>query len=81
MLRSLSSNLHGQLWSDIQARNRALYRPAALIGTWRRWRKRPSSYPLALYFAWAAIHRLLPKAVFAALFRRLLPYSQSRRAS
>ena len=79
MLRSLSSSLHGQLWSDIQQRNRALYRLPALIGTWRRWRTYPSSYPLALYFAWAALHRLLPDAAFAALFRRLLSFSQSRR--
>lgn len=79
MLQSLSSSLHGQLWSDIQQRNHALYRLPALIGTWRRWRGFPSSYPLALYFAWLAVHRLLPKAVFAALFRFMLPFSQSRR--
>jgi hypothetical protein len=79
MLRSLSSGLHGRLWSDIQSRNHALYRLPALVRTWWRWRKRPSSYPLALYFAWMAVHRLLPKAVFAALFRSLLPLSQSRR--
>lgn len=80
MLKSLSSNLHGRLWSDIQKRNRALYGLPVLIKTWWRWRKRPSSYPLALYFGWLAVHRVLPEAMFAALFRRLLPFSQSRRS-
>ncbi len=80
MLRSHSSTMHGQLWGDIQQRNHALYRLPALIETWRRWRACPSSYPLALYFAWLTVHRLLPKAVFAALFRFMLPFSQSRRS-
>lgn len=82
MLKSLSSNLHGQLWGDIQRRNRDLYRFPALVGTWWRWRKRPSSYPLALYFAWLAIHRILPVFWFTALFRQVLGVaSQAHRAT
>ena len=79
MLQSLSSTMHGELWGEIQRRNGALYGAAALVGAWRRWRKRPSSYPLALYFAWLGLYRVLPNAVFSALFRRILRFSQSRR--
>ncbi len=79
MLKSLSSNLHGQLWRDIQRRYGALYRLPALVRTWRRWRTQPSSYPLMLYFGWLAVYWILPSPLFSALFRRVLPLSQSRR--
>jgi glycosyltransferase involved in cell wall biosynthesis len=72
MLKSLSSNLHVRLWGEIQQRNSALYRLPALVRAWSRWRKRPSSYPLALYFGWLALYRLLPSPCFAALFRYVL---------
>lgn len=79
MLKSLSNTMHGQLWSEIQQRNSALYRLPALVTTWWRWRGRPSSYPLTLYFGWLAIHWILPKFLFSALFRRILPFSKSQR--
>ena len=79
MLQSQSSRLHGQLWSAIQQRNRPAYRLSTLIRTWRRWRGRPSTYPLALYFGWMTLHKVLPKVLFAALFRQLLLRSHSRR--
>jgi hypothetical protein len=79
MLRSLSSGRHGELWGEIQQRNRAHYSLAALVRSWWRWRGSPSSYPLPLYFAWLAIHRILPAAAFSALFRRMLRFSHSRR--
>lgn len=81
MLQSQSSRLHGQLWGDIQQRNRPAYRLSTLIRTWRRWRRHPSTYSLVLYFGWMIIHRTLPRIVFAALFRRLLLHSHSRRVA
>ncbi len=79
MLKSLSNTMHGQLWGEIQQRNSALYRLPALIGTWWRWRTSPSSYPLALYFGWLAIHWILPEFLFSTLFRQILPFSESHR--
>ncbi len=81
MLQSLSSQLHGPLWGEIQQRNRSAYRLAALIRTWWRWRGRPSTYPLVLYFGWMTVYKVLPKVLFAALFRQLLLHSHSRRVS
>ena len=79
MLKSVSSNLHGQLWGEIQQRNSSQYGVVSLVRTWRRWRNRPSTYPLVLYFGWWALYKLLPKVLFSAVFRRILPFSQSQR--
>ena len=81
MLLSHSTWRHGDLWRDIQRRNRALYRLPALLRTWREWRHVPSTYPLALYFGWLALHRILPRPWFAVLHRRLLHFSHSRRVT
>ena len=79
MLKSVSSNLHGQLWGDTQQRNSSQYGVARLVRTWRRWRNQPSTYPLVLYFGWWALYKLLPKVLFSAMFRQILPLSQSQR--
>ena len=81
MLRNLSSQQHGQLWGDIQQRNSPVYRLSALVRKWRHWRTHPSTYPLCLYFGWMALYRTLPKILFAALFRKVLSHSHSRRVA
>lgn len=81
MFQSLSAALVGQLWGDIQQRNRSLYRLPALIGTWWRWRKYPSTYPLVLYFGWLALYKLLPVSLFNALFQGIVGFSHSRRTT
>lgn len=81
MLKSISGPRHGTLWRDIQKKNRRAYRLNALVADWWRWRGKPSTYYLGLYFLWLALHRLLPKAIFAKLFRNLLPFSHSARVS
>jgi glycosyltransferase involved in cell wall biosynthesis len=81
MLKSVSSDRHGQLWREIQQRNAALYRLPALVRSWWRWRRRPSTYPLVLYFGWLAVFKLLPNVVFAALFDRIQAFSHSRRVA
>ena len=79
MLKSISRSKHGSLWNSIQKKNPQAYDYAQLIKTWRIWRKKPSTYPLGLYFGWILLHRLLPNAIFAKLFQALLPYSHSAR--
>jgi glycosyltransferase involved in cell wall biosynthesis len=81
MLLSQSNRLHGALWAEIQDKHKDIYNLPRLIGLWREWRDRPSTYPLLLYFAWFAMHRLLPPAAFSALFRWLRQRSHSRRVT
>jgi glycosyltransferase involved in cell wall biosynthesis len=82
MLKSISSARHGQLWHDIQRRNAACYRLPALFGCWRRWRRSPSTYPLVFYFGLLALHKLLSRSWFNAVFRRILDtVSHARRAT
>lgn len=81
MLLSKSRHLHGSLWAEVQARNPAVYRWTALWKLWRIWRRRPSTYPLGLFFPWLALHRFLPDAAFQAVFRRLVQYSHGSRVA
>ena len=79
MLKSISRSKHGRLWAGIQNKNPEAYTPSQLFKTWQIWRKKPSTYPLWLYFGWILLHWLLPNAIFAKLFQALLPYSHSAR--
>ena len=79
MLISQSNRLHGELWGHIQQKHGGLYRMSRLIGLWRQWRIRPSTYPLVIYFAWLTAFRVLPGLWFAAMFRSLRKHSHSRR--
>lgn len=81
MLMAQSSRRHHGLWRYIQRKHRDAYRLGPLFLLWRRWRRRPSSYPLWLYFGWFAAYKLLPESAFMRLFSALRPMSQSRRAS
>jgi glycosyltransferase involved in cell wall biosynthesis len=81
MLLSKSSHLHGELWEGIQDKHKVIYSVPRLIALWREWRLRPSTYPLLFYFAWFAVHRLLPSETFSTLFRWLRQWSHSRRVT
>jgi glycosyltransferase involved in cell wall biosynthesis len=81
MLRSKSLGLHGTLWRCVQKKNASAYRLGTLLLCWRQWRRSPSTYPLIIYLPWLLMFHILPAGVFAFLFRRLLAYSHSRRAS
>lgn len=81
MLISKSNRLHGLLWSEIQARHRALYKPFSLFRLWRKWADKPSHYPLVMYFFWIGLHRILPASLFAALFRHFRARTHHRRTS
>lgn len=81
MLISKSNRLHGQLWSEIQARHKSTYRWLNLIYLWREWSGRPSQYPLSLHLVWMVLHRLLPAPVFSWLFRHQRQRSAERRST
>jgi glycosyltransferase involved in cell wall biosynthesis len=81
MLLSKSRLLHGSLWAEAQARNPAVYAGPALWKLWRIWRRRPSTYPLCLFFPWLMLHRALPDSLFQAMFRLLVRFSHGRRVT
>ena len=81
MLLSFSNQLHGELWSDIQHKNKAAYSLPNLLKLWQEWRLKPSTYPLLFYFIWLFIHRIAPGKTFAFLFRTLRKNSHSQRVT
>lgn len=81
MLLSTSNRVHGELWASIRQRHSKVYGISSLFRLWRHWRKKPSTYPLYLYFFWLAASRLLPASAFTALFRVLRQFSHGRRVT
>lgn len=81
MLLARSNQLHGELWTEIQTKNKTTYQLSHLLRLWQAWRLKPSTYPLWLYFIWFSVHRMLPSKMFALLFRTLRKHSHSRRVS
>lgn len=81
MLKSISSNLHGQLWGEIQGRNTTAYRLPSLLKTWLHWRKKPFNYTPVLLFGWFFLYRVLPDGLFNRLFSSLRGLSHSSRVS
>jgi glycosyltransferase involved in cell wall biosynthesis len=79
MLLSKSNAIHGELWSSIQSKHRNLYGFRRLFGTWIEWRKKPSIYPLGLYFFWLLLHKLTPPKLFSRVFGVLRKHSHSNR--
>lgn len=79
MLMSKSTKIHGELWAGIRRKHPDLYRASTLLRLWRDWRRKPSTYPLFIYFFWLATARLLPASSFALLFRSLRRYSHGHR--
>jgi glycosyltransferase involved in cell wall biosynthesis len=79
MLKSLSVGKFAELWGHIQDKHRDVYTWPALRRWRKHWRGRPSTYPAVLLFGFFALHRLLPNAVFNAIFRNAMKYSHTRR--
>lgn len=79
MLVSLSRKRHARLWRTIRRKHADAWRPAALLRTWRRWR-RGLPYPLPLLLGLLALTTLLPDGVFNAAFSWLQRFSASSRA-
>lgn len=79
MLLSKSNRIHGFLWSEIQKRHSSLYKYKNLYQLWRKWRNKPSRYPLAMYFVWLGFYRLMPDTVFSIIFKFLRARTHNRR--
>lgn len=81
MLLGKSSNLHGELWLEIQRKHKSTYRILSLLKLYRVWSTKASSYPLWMLFFWLSMHRTLPKKIFQVVFCNLRQHSQSRRVT
>jgi len=79
MLKGKSHKLHAQLWTEIQQRHPRLYGFRRLLGIWRQWRTRKSTYPKLFLLVWWILHRILPERLFTLLFARLQGMSHSAR--
>ncbi len=81
MLLSMSEKFHTKLWQAIQKNNHTLYRTSYLIRAWFLWRKKPSTYPLPLYFLWFLINKITPSGFIDFIFKSLRQFSHSKRVT
>ena len=79
MLVSVSNRNHCDLWRNMRNKHRKLYSLVSLIGLWRKWGGKPSTYPLILYFPWLFASMILPLSWTNFMFRILRTKSQSHR--
>ena len=71
MLLSKSINNHIRIWKSIKAKNRSIYKIDYLLSEWFFWRRKPSSYPLNIYFVWYLILNIMPEYFSLKLFLAL----------
>ncbi len=79
MLVSMSNRHHCDLWLAIRRKHPDLYAATKLFELWKNWRRKPSTYPLPLYFVWLMINQVMPLSWSNSIFRTLRKNSQSRR--
>ena len=71
MLLSKSLNNHVKIWKVIKTKNKDLYTFNSLFSSWWLWRKRPSSYPLFIFFVWYLMLKILPDNLTLKIFLTL----------
>tara|TARA_Y100000589_G_scaffold209444_1_gene197498 strand:+ start:1284 stop:2174 length:891 start_codon:yes stop_codon:yes gene_type:complete len=71
MLLSKSLNNHVKIWKVIKTKNKDLYTFNNLLSSWWLWRRRPSSYPLFIFFVWYLMLKILPDNLTLKIFLTL----------
>lgn len=71
MLLSKSLKYHVKIWRVIKTKNKDLYAFNNLFSSWWLWRKRPSSYPLFLFFVWYLMLKIFPDDLTQKIFLTL----------
>ena len=71
MLLSKSLKNHVKIWKVIKTKNKDLYSFNSLFSSWWLWRKRPSSYPLFIFFVWYLMLKFLPDDLTLKIFLTL----------
>ena len=60
MLLSKTSKNHAKIWSYIITKNNNLYKFKNITLLWKKWRNKPSNYPLSIFFVWYFLFISLP---------------------
>ena len=68
MLISNTSKNHGKIWKYIISKNKDLFDLKQIIFTWTKWRSKPSSYPLIIFFIWYFLFRFFPEMWLSKIF-------------
>ncbi len=71
MLLSKSIKNHIKIWKSIRIKNSSIYKINYLLSEWTLWRRKPSSYPLILYFIWYLTINVMPEKISLKLFLSL----------
>jgi glycosyltransferase involved in cell wall biosynthesis len=79
MLMSRTARRHGTIWRYIRTKHRDLYRPSALIASWRANRSKPGEIAPLKAIGLLGLAKLLPESWFNHLFYRMLVVARARR--
>ncbi len=71
MLLSKSVRNHINIWKSIRIKNSGIYKINYLLSEWLLWRRKPSTYPLFVFFFWYIILSIMPENVSLKLFLSL----------
>ncbi len=71
MLLSKSIKNHIKIWKSIKIKNSNIYKINSLCYQWFFWRKKRSSYPLIIFFAWYLIVNIMPEYLSLRIFLSL----------
>jgi len=71
MLLSKSIKNHIKIWKSIKIKNSNIYKINILFYQWFLWRKKRSSYPLIIFFAWYLIVKIMPEYLSCRIFLSL----------
>ena len=71
MLLSISIKNHIKIWKSITIKNSSIYKINSLLSEWALWRKKPSSYPLFIFWVWYVVLNIMPEDFSLKLFLTL----------
>ena len=71
MLLSKSIRNHIKIWKSIKIKNSSTYKINYLLSEWILWRRKPSTYPLFVFFLWYIILSIMPENISLKLFLSL----------
>ena len=71
MLISKTSKLHSQVWHSIRAKNKDIYKINNIFKLYKKYRSKPSNYPLIFYLFWYIILIIFPNYFSSYIFRIL----------
>ena len=68
MLLSKTSKRHSKIWKYIINKNKNLFKLNNIFSLWKKWRGKPSTYPLFIFFIWYFFFRFFPETLVSKIF-------------